>query len=150
MEELLGQDKARILEVYRLEFQVETRAQTRTMEKRKTEDSSCSLPSHFWSTFRSAFFTYYIPFQRSGSQQSNASNRVQFEAEMRKIWHSEDNCIKMGTPFRKEIFFMVRNLAISHHEEHLAKFRKEDLGTLRKCKISSVSPRTHHRLPRYF
>ena len=23
----------------------------------------------------------------------------------------------MGTPFRKEIFFMVRNLAISHHEE---------------------------------
>nr|CAN76161.1 hypothetical protein VITISV_012004 [Vitis vinifera] len=43
----------------------------------------------------------------------------------------------MGTPFRKEIFFMVRNLAISHHEEppceiwpfrtmknHLAKFRK--------------------------
>ena len=56
MEELLGQVKARILEVYRLEFQVETRAQTnqalelhsslpksfkvckeRTMEKRKTE-----------------------------------------------------------------------------------------------------------------
>ena len=23
----------------------------------------------------------------------------------------------MGTPFRKEIFFMVRNLAISHHED---------------------------------
>ena len=35
MEELLGQVKVRILEVYRLEFQVETRAQA--MEKRKTE-----------------------------------------------------------------------------------------------------------------
>ena len=51
MEELLGQVKARILDVYRLEFQVETRAQA------------------------------------------------------------------MGTPFRKGIFLMVRNLAISHHEE---------------------------------
>ena len=64
----------------------------RTMEKRKTEDSSCSLLSHFWSTSRSPFFTYYIPFQSSGIQESNASNRVRFGAEMRKIWPSEDNC----------------------------------------------------------
>ncbi|RVW66974.1 hypothetical protein CK203_064062 [Vitis vinifera] len=64
----------------------------RTMEKRKTEDSSCNILSHFWSTFRSSFFTYYIPFQSSGSQESNASNRVRFGAEMRKIWPSEANC----------------------------------------------------------
>ena len=60
---------------------------------KKTEDSSC-LPSHFWCTTRSPFSTYYIPFQSSGSQESNASNRVWFEAEMRKIWPSVDNCIK--------------------------------------------------------
>ncbi|RVW95127.1 hypothetical protein CK203_025499 [Vitis vinifera] len=52
---------------------------------KKTEDSSCSLPSHFWSTSRSPFSTFYIPFQRSGSQESNALNRVRFGAEMRKI-----------------------------------------------------------------
>ena len=63
-----------------------------TMEKRKIEDSSCSLLSHFWSTFRS---TYYIPFQRSGSQESKTSNRVRFGAEMRKIWPSEDNCSRL-------------------------------------------------------
>ena len=64
----------------------------RTMEKRKTEDSSCSLLSHFWRTFRSLFFTFYIPFQSSGSQEFNASNRARFGAEMRKIWPSEANC----------------------------------------------------------
>ena len=62
---------------------------------KKIEDNSCSLPSHFWSTFRSPFSTFYIPFQSSGSQKSNASNCVQFGAEMRKIWHSEDNCSKL-------------------------------------------------------
>ena len=41
---------------------------------KKTEDNSCSLLSHFWSTSRSPFSTCYIPFQSSGSQQSNASN----------------------------------------------------------------------------
>ena len=98
MEELLGQVKARILDIYRLEFQVETRAQAKrskvekqTMEKRKTEDSSCSLISHFRSTSRSPFFTFYIPFQSSGSQESNSSNRARFGAEMRKIWPSEAN-----------------------------------------------------------
>ena len=63
--------------------------------KRSKEDSSCSLLSHFWSTYRSPFFTYYIPFQSSGSQESNASNRVLFGAEMRNIWPSEDNCSKL-------------------------------------------------------
>ena len=56
----------------------------RTMEKRKTEDSSFSLLLHFWSTSRSPFFTYHIPFQSSGSQKSNASNRAWFGVEMRK------------------------------------------------------------------
>ena len=96
----------------------------KTNKMKKTEDSSCSLTSHFWSTYRSPFSTCCIPFQISGSQESNASNRVRFGAEMRKIWPSEDNCIKpwehhfaRWRKFRKEIFFMVRNLAISHHED---------------------------------
>ncbi|RVW69012.1 hypothetical protein CK203_061091 [Vitis vinifera] len=53
---------------------------------KKTEDSSYSLLSHFWSTFQSPFSTCYIPFQSSRSQESKASNRVRFGAEMRKIW----------------------------------------------------------------
>ena len=68
--------------------------------KRSKEDSSCSLLSHFWSTFRSPFFTCYIPFQSSGSQESNASNRVRFGAEMRKIWPSESNCSRLVRKFR--------------------------------------------------
>ena len=66
---------------------------------RKTEDSNCSIPSHFWSTSRSPFSTCYIPFQISGSQESNTLNCVRFEAEMRKIWPSKDNCIKLRDNF---------------------------------------------------
>ncbi|RVW81841.1 hypothetical protein CK203_050822 [Vitis vinifera] len=68
---------------------------------KKTEDSSCSLLSHFWSTFQSPFSTCYIPFQSSGSQESNASNRVQFGAEMRKLQPLEDDCSKLKEGFSK-------------------------------------------------
>ena len=84
---------------------------------KQSEENSFSLLSHFWSTSWSPFFAFYIPFEILGSQESNASNRVWFGAEMRKIWPSEDNCIMSNDQFRKEIFFMVRNLATSHHEE---------------------------------
>ena len=67
---------------------------------KKTEDSSCSLPLHFLSTSPSPFSTCYIPFQRSGIQESNSSNRVQFGAKMRKIWPSEDNCSRLVRNFR--------------------------------------------------
>ncbi|RVW70088.1 Retrovirus-related Pol polyprotein from transposon 17.6 [Vitis vinifera] len=62
---------------------------------KKIEDSSCSLPSNFWITSRSPFSTCCIPFQSSGSQESNASNRVRFGAEMRNIWPLEDNCSRL-------------------------------------------------------
>ena len=68
--------------------------------RRKIEDSSCSLLWNFWSTSRSPFFTCYIPFQSSGSQESNASNRVRFGAETRKIWPSEDNCSRCANGVR--------------------------------------------------
>ena len=72
----------------------------RTNGERKTEDSSCSLPSHFWRTSRSPFSTCCIPFQISGSQESNASNRVRFGAEMRKIWPLKDNCSRCAKGVR--------------------------------------------------
>ena len=73
-----------------------SQAKERSKEKmKKIEDSSCSLPSHFWSTYRSPFSTCYIPFQSSGSQESNALNRVRFGAEMRKICPLEDNCSRL-------------------------------------------------------
>ena len=68
---------------------------------KKTEDRSCSLLSHFWSTSRSPFSTFYIPFQISESQESNDSNHVRFGAEMRKIWPPEDNCIKLMDNFAR-------------------------------------------------
>ena len=74
--------------------QVKERSKEENRVKR-TEDSSCSLPLNFSSTYRSLFSTCYIPFQISGSQESNASNRVRFGAEMRKIWPLEDNCSKL-------------------------------------------------------
>ena len=66
---------------------------------KKTEDSSCSLLSHFWSTFQSPFSTCYIPFQSLGSQESNASNRSQIRAEMKKLWPLEDNRTKLKDNF---------------------------------------------------
>ena len=62
---------------------------------------SCSLSLHFWSTSWSQIFTFYIPFQSSESQESNDSNHVQFGAEMRKIWPSEGNCIKLRDNFTR-------------------------------------------------
>ena len=62
---------------------------------------SYSLPSHFWSTSQRPFFTFYIPFQSSESQESNNSNHVRFGAEMKKIWPLEDNCIKLRDNFAR-------------------------------------------------
>ena len=44
-----------------------------------------SRSSHFWSTFWSPNDASYIPFQSSGSQQSNASNSARFGVETKKL-----------------------------------------------------------------
>ena len=54
--------------------------------------SSFSLLEYFP---KSIFYMLYTISKLSGSQESNASNRVRFGAEIRKIWHSEDNCSKL-------------------------------------------------------
>ena len=57
---------------------------------KKIENSSCSLLSHFWSTFGAVAVVQIL-----GSQESNASNGVRIGAEMRKIWPSQDNYIQL-------------------------------------------------------
>ena len=44
-----------------------------------------SIISHFWSTFWSPIYACYMLFRSSGSQQSNASNGVQFGVEMKEL-----------------------------------------------------------------
>ena len=86
---------------------------------RKTEDSSCSLPSHFWSTSRSPFSTCCIPFQSSGSQESNASNGAQFGVETKELQplqadHSklkEDFCTAAKSAFCCENFTAILHSA---------------------------------------
>ena len=77
------------------------RKEQRREEKQSEENKGqqLSLLSHFWSTYWSPFSTFYIPFQISGSQESNASNGVWIGAEIRKIWPSQDNCIQLKDKF---------------------------------------------------
>ena len=152
MEELFGRVKQGFWTITGLNFKWK-HEHKQWRRGKQSEENSYSLLSHFWSTSRSLFFACYIPFESLGSQESKASNRVWFGAEMRKIWPSEDNCIMSNDQFRKEIFFMVRNFAISHHEDppcenfasgfrHLAKFLWipcfESLLMLFHCRFSKI------------
>ena len=122
MEELFGRVKQGFWTITGLNFKWK-HEHKQWRRGKQSEENSCSLPLNFWSTSRSPFFACYIPFESLGSQESNASNRVWFGAEMRKIWPLEGNCIMSNDQFRKEIFFMVRNFAISQGDFlHGAKF----------------------------
>ena len=72
---------------------------------KKTEDSICSLLLHFWSTSRSLFSTCYIPFQISGSQESNASNGTQFGVEMKELQPLQADHSKL----KEEVCKVLRN-----------------------------------------
>ena len=52
-----------------------------------------------WSTYWSPILTCYLSFRISRSQESNASNGVQFGAETRKLWPFEGNCVKLKRNF---------------------------------------------------
>ena len=47
-------------------------------------------------TSRSSFHTYYIYFQRFGSQESIGSNGARFGVETKKLWPFEDDCAKLN------------------------------------------------------
>ena len=53
----------------------------------------------FWSTFLSPFYTYYIPFRRSGSKESNTLNSVQIGVETKKLWSLQENCTELNEKF---------------------------------------------------
>ena len=48
---------------------------------------------------RSPFYTYYISFRSSGSQESNTLNGVQIGAKTKKLWPFEDNRTKFSENF---------------------------------------------------
>ena len=110
---------------------------------KQSEENSCSLLSHFWSTFWSPFFQYYIPFESLGSQESNASNRVWFGAEMRKIWPSEGNCIMLNDQlsrwishcenFARRFSSWCEILPLLTMKKHLAKISQGGFRHLAKC-----------------
>ena len=60
-----------------------------------------SRGSHFWSTFWTPIDVYYIPFQSSGSQQSNATNGMQFGVETKKLQPLQFNHSKLKEAFCK-------------------------------------------------
>ena len=60
-----------------------------------------SRSNHFWSTFWSPNDACYIPFQSSGSQQSNASNGAQFGVETKKLQPLQVNHSKLKEAFCK-------------------------------------------------
>ena len=77
------------------------------------------LSGHIWSTFSSSFYTYYIPFRSSGSQESNASNGVQIRVETKKLWSLQENWTELSGSFahlnpRCENFRTVRNHLLAH------------------------------------
>ena len=80
------------------------------MQEGKTEESNMKSKrietiGHISRTLWSPFYVYYMSFQSSGSQESNASNGVQFGAETKKLWPIEGNCAKFK-----------RNLALTFPE----------------------------------
>ena len=68
---------------------------------KQSEENSYSLLSHFWSTSRSPFSTCYIPFESSGSQESNASNSAQFVVEMKELQPLQADHSKLKEAFCK-------------------------------------------------
>ena len=63
---------------------------------------------------RSPFYTYYISFRSSGSQESNTLNGVQIGAKTKKLWPFEDNRTKLKDNFTScEMGFGLWNFRIT-------------------------------------
>ena len=61
--------------------------------------------TRFWSTSWSSNYAYDILFQILGSQESSASNGMQFGGEMKKLWSFEDKRAKLSENFVAETPF---------------------------------------------
>ena len=74
------------------------------MQGGKTEESNMKSKrtenvGHISSTYWSPFHAYYISFQSSGSQESNALDDVLIEAETKMLWLFEGNRTKLKANF---------------------------------------------------
>ena len=58
-----------------------------------------AVARQIWSTFWSPLSTFYISFQSSGIQESNALNGVQIKDKTKKLWPFEGNCAKLKRNF---------------------------------------------------
>ena len=58
-----------------------------------------TVTKNIWSTSWSSLSMYYISFRSSGSQESYASNSVQFGVETKKLWPFEGKCAKLKRNF---------------------------------------------------
>ena len=58
-----------------------------------------TVTKKIWSTSWSSLSMYYISFRSSGSQESYASNSVQFGVETKKLWPFEGKCAKLKRNF---------------------------------------------------
>ena len=98
--------------------------------------------SHFWSTSWSPIDACYIPFQSSGSQQSNASNGAQFGVETKKLQPLQVNHSKLKEAFCK----VLRN------HPFVAKWFHESFSQahiFRYCHDSWVELLQVHRFPHH-
>ncbi|RVW93234.1 Copia protein [Vitis vinifera] len=89
---------------------------------KKIEDGSCSLLLHFWSNSRSPFSTCYIPFQSSGSQESNALNGVRFGVETKELQPLQADHSKLKEDFctAAKSAFCCKNFAAILHSARLS------------------------------
>ena len=60
---------------------------------------------HISSTSWSLFYSYYMLFRSSGSQESNTLNGVWIGAERKKLWPFEDNRTKLSENFTAQSLF---------------------------------------------
>ena len=74
-------------------------------EEKQREDSNMkkfkrtATIGHILSTSWSPFYAYYMLFQSSGSQESNALNGAQIKAKLKKLWPFEANRTKLKGNF---------------------------------------------------
>ena len=107
--------------------------------------------SHFLSTYWSPIDAFYIPFQSSGSQQSNASNGAQFGVETKKLQPLQVNHSKLKKAFCKSVakspFLWFRSLfvqcggfppEVARYMRQVGSWEPQDESQLRSLAKSAV------------
>ncbi|RVW80132.1 hypothetical protein CK203_054081 [Vitis vinifera] len=93
-------------------------------------------------TSRSSFHTYYIYFQRFGSQESIGSNGARFGVETKKLWPFEDDCAKLNGNVAAAPISLLLDTFLEHFLELklcipyvVLKLRKSGVQCFKRCAI---------------